>query len=48
MHCWGGTPEETRWFVQLGMFVSFSGIVTFKNAALLQQSVGWCPTNCCW
>ncbi|BAC90308.1 TatD family hydrolase [Gloeobacter violaceus] len=43
MHCWGGTPEETRWFVELGMFVSFSGIVTFKNAILLQQSVGVVP-----
>lgn len=39
MHCWGGTPEETRSFVELGMYVSFSGIVTFKNAGLLQQSV---------
>ncbi|AGY60745.1 TatD family hydrolase [Gloeobacter kilaueensis] len=43
MHCWGGTPEETGWFVDLGMYVSFSGIVTFKNAQLLQQAVSVVP-----
>ena len=31
MHCWGGTPEETRWFLDLDMYISFSGILTFKG-----------------
>ena len=35
MHCWAGTPEQTRWFVELGMHISFSGIVTFKNAGTI-------------
>lgn len=39
MHCWSGTPEETRWFVERGCWISFSGIVTFKNAKTVQQSV---------
>lgn len=43
MHCWGGTPEETAWFVDLGMYISFSGIVTFKNALTVQASVGVVP-----
>lgn len=38
MHCWGGTPEETQWFQDLGFYISFSGIVTFKNAKQVQAS----------
>lgn len=38
MHCWGGTPEETQWFLDLGFYISFSGIVTFKNAQSIQES----------
>ncbi|MDJ0554932.1 MAG: TatD family hydrolase [Microcoleaceae cyanobacterium MO_207.B10] len=39
MHCWGGTPEETKIFLDLGFYISFSGIVTFKNATQVQESV---------
>lgn len=38
MHCWGGTPEETRWFMDNGFYISFSGTVTFKNAKAIQAS----------
>lgn len=38
MHCWGGTPEETQWFLDLGFYISFSGIVTFKNAHQVHAS----------
>ena len=38
MHCWGGTPEETQWFIELGFHISFSGTVTFKNAKQIQAS----------
>ncbi|HEY9648433.1 MAG TPA: TatD family hydrolase, partial [Chroococcidiopsis sp.] len=38
MHCWSGTPEETQWFLDLGLHISFSGIVTFKNAVQVQES----------
>ncbi|MDJ0795747.1 MAG: TatD family hydrolase [Calothrix sp. MO_167.B12] len=38
MHCWGGTPEETKWFLDLGFYISFSGTVTFKNAKQIHQS----------
>ncbi len=24
MHCWGGTPTETQWFLDLGFYISFS------------------------
>jgi TatD DNase family protein len=39
MHCWGGTPEETQWFLDLGFYISFSGTVTFKSAKTIQASV---------
>ncbi|MEO1001903.1 MAG: TatD family hydrolase [Cyanobacteria bacterium J06638_7] len=32
MHCWGGTPEEMREFLDLGLYISFSGVVTFAKA----------------
>ena len=32
MHCFSGTPELARKTVELGFFISFSGIVTFKKA----------------
>jgi TatD DNase family protein len=32
MHCWSGTPEEMAGFLELGLFISFSGNVTFPKA----------------
>lgn len=32
MHCWGGTPEEMRGFLELDFYISFSGTVTFPKA----------------
>jgi TatD DNase family protein len=43
MHCWSGTPEETRWFLDLGFYISFSGVVTFKNAKTIQESAKMVP-----
>ena len=45
MHCWSGTPEETQWFLDLGLHVSFSGIVTFKNAAQVHASAQMVPSD---
>ena len=45
MHCWGGTPEETQWFLNLGFYISFSGIVTFKNATSIQESAVLVPSD---
>ncbi|MFH7245143.1 MAG: TatD family hydrolase [Spirulina sp.] len=45
MHCWAGTPEETRWFLDLGFYISFSGIVTFKNAHQVKASAQIVPEN---
>ncbi|MGF1536800.1 MAG: TatD family hydrolase [Elainellaceae cyanobacterium] len=43
MHCWSGTPEETQWFLDLGFYISFSGIATFKSATQVHESVKMVP-----
>lgn len=45
MHCWGGTPEETQWFLDLGFYISFSGTVTFKNAHSIKASAQMVPED---
>jgi TatD DNase family protein len=45
MHCWSGTPEETQKFLDLGFYISFSGIVTFKNALSIQESAKIVPAD---
>lgn len=43
MHCWTGSPEETQRFLDLGFFISFSGIVTFKSAKQVKASAKMVP-----
>jgi TatD DNase family protein len=45
MHCWGGSPEETQWFLDLGLYVSYSGTVTFKNASQIHASAAMVPSD---
>jgi TatD DNase family protein len=45
MHCWSGNPEETQWFLDLGFYISFSGVVTFKNAKPIQASARIVPDD---
>ena len=37
-HCFGGSPEDAAELASMGHLVSFTGIVTFKNAALVQAT----------
>jgi TatD DNase family protein len=45
MHCWGGTPEETRWFLDLGFYISFSGTVTFSKAEQIREAAKLVPAD---
>jgi TatD DNase family protein len=45
MHCWTGNPEETQQFLDLGFFISFSGIVTFKSADQIKASARMVPSD---
>ncbi len=45
MHCWGGNETETQWFLDLGFYISFSGILTFKNARQVRASASIVPND---
>ena len=45
LHCFTGSAELARKGLDLGFFVSLSGIVTFKNAADLQDIAKWLPAD---
>jgi TatD DNase family protein len=45
LHCFTGSAELARKALDLGFFVSLSGIVTFKNAADLQQTARRLPLD---
>jgi TatD DNase family protein len=44
-HCFSGGPEEARRALSMGAYLSFSGIVTFKNAADVRAAVAQCPAD---
>lgn len=37
MHCYSGSWESARTYLDMGMYLSFTGSVTFKNAAKLPE-----------
>jgi len=43
VHCFTGGPEEARRCLDLGASLSFSGVVTFKNADDVRQAADLCP-----
>lgn len=44
-HCFTGGPDEARRCLDLGAYLSFSGIVTFPNAPEVQESAVLCPAD---
>ena len=45
IHCFTGTPEDARQYAELGYYVSFSGIVTYKTAQPLRDAVPLVPRD---
>ena len=45
LHCFTGSAELARKGLDLGFYVSLSGIVTFKNAQDLQEIAKWLPAD---
>ncbi len=43
VHCFTGGPEECARALDLGMYISLSGIVTFKSAKGLREAVSMIP-----
>jgi TatD DNase family protein len=44
-HCFGGTPGEAAEICSLGHLVSFTGIITFKNAEQVRSTVAAVPSD---
>jgi TatD DNase family protein len=44
-HCFTGGPDEARRCLDLGGYLSFSGIVTFKTADELRAAAALCPRD---
>ena len=45
-HCFGNRPDQAMEVIALGHLVSFTGIVTFKNAALVRETAVTVPEDC--
>ena len=45
IHCFTGGPDEARRCLDLGASLSFSGVVTFKNAEDVRQAALLCPLD---
>jgi TatD DNase family protein len=45
IHCFTGGPDEAAAYVAMGLHISFSGIVTFKNADAIRAAVAVVPLD---
>lgn len=45
IHCFTGTPKEAKKYLDLGFYVSISGIVTFKAADNVRESALYIPND---
>ncbi|WP_027008847.1 TatD family hydrolase [Conchiformibius kuhniae] len=45
MHCFAEDVRVAKIALDLGYYLSFSGIVTFKNAADVQEAARYCPAD---
>ena len=45
LHCFTGDKKMAQDALDLGGYLSFSGIVTFKNATQIQEVASWVPSD---
>jgi len=45
VHCFGGNLEQAKKFVELGLYVGFTGITTFDKTGVLEEIIKWIPTD---
>jgi TatD DNase family protein len=45
IHCFTGTVEHARRYLDLGLFLSFSGLLTFKKADEISQAAAYAPPD---
>ena len=44
-HCYSGSLEDAKILVKLGWMLSFTGVVTYKNARKSLEVIGWLPMD---
>jgi TatD DNase family protein len=44
-HCFGGSAEQAKIVLDYGFYISFTGVVTFKNARKTRQAAGIVPVD---
>ena len=45
LHCWTGTPNEMKQFLDLGFYISFSGILTFPKSYDIHECAKIVPSD---
>jgi len=45
IHCFSGGVDEARTYLDLGQYLSFSGILTFKNAGNVREAAAFAPLD---
>lgn len=45
LHCFTGGVDLARTALELGGYISFSGIITFKNAEAIRETAGFVPAD---
>ena len=45
MHCYSGSLEDAKTLVRLGWMLSFTGVVTYKNARKSLEVIDWLPMD---
>jgi TatD DNase family protein len=45
VHTYSGTAEQARHYLEFGLYISFSGVLTFSNAEAIQQAAAWVPLD---
>ena len=43
IHCYSYSPEQAKEYVKMGYYIGVGGVVTFKNAKKLKETVEVCP-----
>ena len=44
-HCYSGSLEDAKTLVKLGWMLSFTGVVTYKNARRSLEVIDWLPMD---
>jgi TatD DNase family protein len=45
IHCFSGGVDDARSYLKLDQYLSFSGILTFKNAAPIREAAAFAPAD---